>query len=90
MSDTSQFLNLYDLFVNQIFGHDNIAMFLAASFMIIAYLAARYRFPNQVTIAIFGVYALMMGVFFQSLLAVTLWVIGALFAWGISRMMTRG
>jgi hypothetical protein len=85
------YLNLYDLFVNQIAGGaEYTAIFIGLSFLVLAGLAARFRFPNSVTISIFAFYALLIGKWFSDLLAITLVLVAILFAWSISRYLSRG
>lgn len=82
------YLDWYDLFVNEISG--GVAIFLFLSFILIAYMSAQARFPNIVTLAIFIVYALLISPFFPQVLAVTLLILGMFFAWGLSRLISRG
>jgi len=56
MVNTATYLDLYDLFINHIAG--DITIFLFLSFAVIAFFAAKFKFPNVITIAIFAVYAL--------------------------------
>lgn len=88
MVNTATYLDLYDLFINHIAG--DITIFLFLSFAVIAFFAAKFKFPNVITIAIFAVYALMISIVSQSVLAIVLFVVGIFFAWGISRMISRG
>lgn len=90
MVETAAFLDLYDLFINQIVGKENTYLFLFLSFFVIAVLAAKFRFPNTVTLAVFLIYSVIISVFFSSILAIVLLVIGLLYAWSISRLLSRG
>ena len=90
MVETGTFLDLYDLFINKIVGFENTYLFFFLSFVIIAVLAAKFRFPNTITLAIFLIYSVIISVFFSSIMVVTLLIVGILFAWSISRMLSRG
>jgi len=81
--------DLYKLFVTDMVGTET-SVFMVLSFLVIAYFAAKFRFPNVITVSMFAVYSILMGIFFQSILAITLFLVGILFAWGLSRLQTRG
>lgn len=88
----TQFLDLWQLFLVDITGTDTtgVSVFIALSFVMIAYAAAILRFPTAVTMAMFTVYAIIIAAFFPIVLAITLFVVGIMFAWSLSRMVSRG
>ena len=88
MVNTATYLNLYDLFVNQIAG--NVVLFIFLSFAVIAFFAEKFKFPNMVTLTMFIVFAIMVSVVSQSLLIIVSLVVGLFLAWGFSRLFTRG
>ncbi len=67
-------LDLYSLFFEQIAGTE--ALFMVASLFLIARFSAAMKFPNMVTISLFAVYGLIMGVIFSRVLIITMFVIG--------------
>ena len=80
-----EYLNLYQLFVNDIAG-GNIYIYLGLAFAMIAFFSAQYRFPNQVTLMMFGLFGLLMAVISQSLLIMVLYIFGGLFVWGLLKV----
>lgn len=82
--DMNASLDLYELFVNQIAGGEAIFIFL--SFAILAIASARLRLPNMVTIVIFAVYGVFISAFFQSVLAITITLVGMFFAFMLGRL----
>ena len=90
MAVNGTWFDLYDVFMNNIFGKNNDLLFIAACLALIAFICAKFRFPNVVTLSMFAIFGIFMGSFFTSYLALILLFIGVLFAWGISRLMTRG
>ena len=80
-------LDLYSLFVTQITGSEVI--FIAVSIFLIARFAAKMKFPNVVTVLIFGIYGLIMGVIFERVLIITLFIIGILMFLVFNKMMNK-
>lgn len=84
-------LDLYSLFVTGITGTGGIgeAIFIFASIFLIARFAASMKFPNIITIALFGIFGLIMGVLFPSLLVITLFIISILIFLVFNRMVNK-
>ncbi|RLG70181.1 MAG: hypothetical protein DRO04_02255 [Candidatus Iainarchaeum archaeon] len=79
-----EFLDLYNIFVNEIAGSE--ILFLLISLAVIAYLAARLRFPNGVALMILGVFILLTSAFMKLLFPVTLLFIGIFFGYQLTRL----
>lgn len=90
MVDYSTYLDLYQLFINDIVGSENSHIFIFLSFIVISVIASKTRFPNTITLAVFIIYSVIISVFFQSIMAITLLVVAMLFAWALSRLLNRG
>lgn len=84
----TRFLDLYGLFVLDIFGVDNTHVFIFAAFFLIAFMAAQFRFPNIITLATFGLFALVLASAggFESVLAITLFIIGGIFSFALGKL----
>jgi len=80
------YLDLYTLLVVDIFGIEYYALFIFMSYMFIAFLAAKFRFPNMVTLAVFALYAIILSGIFQSVLAITLVLIGSVFSFALGKL----
>ena len=80
------FFDWRDLFINQIAGNEIVFIFL--SFIILAILCAKFRFPNIVTMFVFIAYALIMSSQLPILLAITLLIVGILTSFGLSRIIS--
>lgn len=81
----SQYLDWYNLFVNDIAGGETV--FIALSFVLIMFLGAQFRFPNSVTIAIMLVYSILLSAFFGKLLILAMLVLGTIFYFALNRIM---
>ena len=81
-----QYWDWYQLFVNDIAGGSTL--FIVLSFILIMFLAAKFRFPNSVTIMMMGTYAIIISAFFVNVLAITLFIIGTFFALALNRMLS--
>ncbi len=86
MVSEMDYWNFYDLFVNDIAGGST--MFIVLSFVLIMFLASKFRFPNSVTIMMMGVYAILISAFFANVLAITLFIIGTFFALALNRILS--
>lgn len=80
-------LDLYSLFVTQITGSEIV--FLFAAIFLIARFAAAMKFPNIITIVMFGIFGLIMGTFIPALLIITLFVISLLLFLVINRTINK-
>jgi hypothetical protein len=83
------FLDLEDIFVNEIAGSPTL--FLILGFVVLVFFAARFRFPNPVTILMMVLFALVMSPFagFMIVLPITLFVVGVFIAWNYTRMLKQ-
>jgi len=72
------YLDWENLFVNDISGGETLFMFL--SFIVIMIIAAKFRFPNSVTIMIMAFYTIVMSAFFPALLPLVLFFVGLIVA----------
>lgn len=82
-------LDLYNVFVNQIFGAGTGFAFLIASLALILYMGATLRFPNTVTLSIIAVYVLIMGQFFPAAAIIVSLVLGILMAVFYNKLLQR-
>ena len=80
----TNYLDMYDLLVNEVAG--DWVIFIFMSYVFIAFAAAHLRFPNIVTIMILVLWSLMMSAFFESILPIILLLIGLFFARALFRM----
>jgi len=85
--NTTMFLDLYDVFVNEVAGSQTL--FLALSIIVILILAVKFKFDNLTTVMILVVWVIIISNFMNVLLAVTLAVIGFFIASQINRLVTR-
>jgi len=83
-------LDLWELFINKIAGAGNPYIFVFLSGIVIILAMAKLRMPTNVALALIAVYGILISAFFPSLLPIILFIIGILFAWTISRMLSRG
>lgn len=83
------FLDLEDILVNEVAGSPTL--FLVLGFIVLVFFAARFRFPNSVTIMMMVLFALVMSPFagFSSGLPITLFVIGIFIAWSYTRALKQ-
>ena len=81
-----QYWDWYQLFVQDISGGSTV--FIVLSFVLIMFLASKFRFPNSVTIMMMGVYAIIISAFFENILAITLFIIGTFFALALNRILS--
>lgn len=79
-------LDMQDFFINEVAG--TLPIFIFLSLLVIMILSAQARFPNIVTFAIITVYMLIIGAFYQSVLAVIGFVIGSFIAWSLVRLIS--
>lgn len=85
MSSIDNYFNWYDLFVNQVSGSQPIFLFL--SIIVIAFVCAKFRFPNIVSFTIFIIWCLILAATMnQIILPVILLVVGFFISWTISRL----
>lgn len=84
MINPNNYLDWYDLFVNQVFG--NPTLFLFGTFAVIAFVCLMFKFKNIVAYTFFGLWALVMSAFFPVLLPITVFIIGSFFYWGLSKI----
>ncbi len=84
MRNPNNYLDWYDLFVNQVAG-DPI-LFIFTSFSIIAFVCLIFKFKNIVAYTVFALWALLMSAFFPALLPITVFIIGSFFYWGLSKI----
>lgn len=83
------FLDLEDVFVNEIAGSPTL--FLILGFIVLVFFAARFRFPNSVTIMMMVLFALVMSPFagFSIVLPITLFIVGTFIAWSYTRALKQ-
>lgn len=79
-----EYLNFWDVFVNQVSGSEII--FLILSLVAIAYLAAKFRFPNQIILLISCVWLIMVSYFIPVLLPFVLVAIAIFFAIEVAKL----
>ena len=89
MVNQNTYLDLWDFFINKIVGGENIIIFIGLSYIVIAFVAAKLRFPNIVTLAMFATYSIIISVFFQSILVITLFIIGIVIAFALGKVFDR-
>ncbi len=83
---TIQYFDFEELFVNQIAGGSIPFIFL--SLIVILIIASKKGFHNDITLTILFTFALIMSAFFQSILAITLLVLGLFIAFSLNRLLT--
>ncbi len=89
MVNQNTYLDLWDFFINKLVGQENVIIFIALSYIVIAFAAARLRFPNIVTLAMMATYSIIISVFFPSVLAITLFIIGIVIAFNLNKIFDR-
>jgi len=82
-----EYLDLYNVFVNEIAGHPLIFLFLAL--IVIFFFAAKFRFPNYITLMIFTVFVLLISSYIPFLFPITLLFIGFIFATQLYKFFSR-
>lgn len=82
-----QFLDLYEIFVNQIAGTELI--FMVLSIIIILLFSIKFKFDNQTLFMVLAIWIIIMAYFISILLAITLAVIGFFIGSQINRLLTR-
>ena len=75
--------------MNDIAG-GNIYIYLGLAFAMIAFFAAQYRFPNQVTLMMFGLFGLLMAVISENLLIMVIYIFSAAFIYGLLKVIKDG
>jgi len=85
--NATMFLDLYDVFVNEIAGSQTL--FLALSIIIILIFAIKFKFDNLTTVMMLVVWVIVISNFMNVLLAITLAIIGFFIASQINRLVTR-
>ena len=89
MVNQNTYLDLWDFFINKIIGADNVIIFIALSYIVIAFVAAKLRFPNIVTLVMMGVYSLIISAFFTSIQAIVLFIIGIVIAFSLGKVFDK-
>ena len=84
MSSWTDYFDWYDLLVNQVAG--NGVIFIFVSIAIITFAALRFKFNNMITLTILCLWSLLMSVYFQAMLPITVFIIGFLFYGGLSKL----
>jgi len=82
-----QFLDVWGVLVNDIAGSELI--FLALSFITILIFGVMWKFDNLTTIMILAVWIIIISAFINTLLAISLVVIGYFIGQQINRLVTR-
>lgn len=81
---------MYDLFVVKITGeaNDGITLFIFLSVMVIAYLGAKFRFPNGAILAMIAIYSVFISTTLQQtkMLTLVLLVMGIIVSYVIQRL----
>lgn len=68
-------LDLYHIFVTMTTG--TVGIFIFVSLFLIAGFAAKMRFPNVITLTLFGIFGLIMGAIFKGVvLILTIFIMG--------------
>ena len=80
--------DLYDVFINMIFGNQNWSYFFVFSLIVLSYICARYRLPNIITLALFVLYVVILAPFYQTGLVIVITLMGILLGWTIGRITT--
>lgn len=82
------YLDLHDIFVNEVAG--SAFLFLLLAYVLLFYLAARFRFPNIVTLIFMVIFTLVLSPFLnQGLLVISLLIIAVYFAINLYRTFMR-
>ena len=77
-------LDLQDIFVNTLAGDMTIFFFMAV--ILFAYLAARFRMPNQVFLIMIAVFVIFFSSYYPGLFALVVLLIGLFVYYGITRI----
>ena len=79
-------MNLYDLLVNQVAG--SLWIFLFLSIIVVAYISAKFRFPNIVFFLIIIIWVTLLATVMGAwLLVFVVFVVGFLWAWGLRKIL---
>lgn len=89
MVNQNTYLDLWDFFINKIVGAENVIIFIALSYIVIAFVAAKLRFPNIVTLVMMGLYSLIISAFFTSIQAIVLFIIGIVIAFALGKVFDK-
>lgn len=89
MVNQNTYLDLWDFFINKLVGADNIIIFIALSYIVIAFVAAKLRFPNIVTLAMMATYSIIISAFFTSIQAIVLFIIGIVIAFALGKIFDK-
>lgn len=83
------YLDWYDLFVNEVVGSP--LLFLVLAMAVISFIGAQSRFPNMIIIMILSLFILMMSPFFGSGFAgFVILLVTSFVGWQLSRFISRG
>lgn len=77
-------LNLYKIFVNYFAGSITIFFFVAMAFF--AYFAAKLKMPNIIFGILMALFILLLKPYFSLLYAITIFIIGLLFYYTLSKL----
>jgi len=77
-------LDLETIFVNHLAGSMKIFFFLIL--IVFAYLAAKFRMPNQVFLILMAVFIIFMANFYSLLYTILIFLSGLFFYWVISKI----
>jgi len=82
------YLDLYDLFVNNVAG--TVWIFIALAMVAILYFSAKFRLPNMIMMMIMLLFCLVVGVLISNLLvAMAILLIGLFVGWVFNRIISR-
>ncbi len=81
------YLDLEKLFITDIVGIGNDNVFLLLSFVVIVSLAAKMKISNKNFITLLILWVLLMGAFYQSILAIAVLIVGFILSMGIRRLL---
>ena len=87
MVDTSNYLDFWDLFVNEIAGSPTV--FIALALLVITYAAVRARFPNAAVVMISVLFILIMSPFIPTLQAFAVLIVCGFTGWQVARVIHR-
>lgn len=82
-----QFLDLYDVFVNQVAGSPT--MFLVLGIIFILAFTIKFKIDSEVTIGLVAVFIMSISVYISSMLPIMLFIIALLVGSQINRLITR-
>jgi len=77
-------LDLQTIFVNYVAG--SMAIFFFLTILVFAYLAARFRMPNQVFLILIAIFVIFMANFYSLLYVLLIFLVGIFFYQIISRV----